>query len=192
MMNKYIIQLLLFFKLLKECFTHRITSYGSNISVFRITTDNNDNIIVTNVKKYYLISKFLFKCFNMEGNFYCIIHNKYGISKTILKNTNLNNIAKLQPILNITEKTDNLYNSKIIDNIKIIYDDETFYDLTNDIINIDKNLNLSFEYFLIINQINYKPNDMLYIKYTDCETFEDDIIINRIDEYYLRSINKLI
>ena len=70
MMNKYIIQLLLFFKLLKECFTHRITSYGSNISVFRLTTDNNDNIIVTNVKKYYLLSKFLFKYFNIERNYF--------------------------------------------------------------------------------------------------------------------------
>ncbi len=191
-MNKFIIQLLLFFKLIRECFTHRISSYGTNISVYRITTDHNDNINITNVKKSYLLTKFLFKCFNMEGDFYCVIHNKHGICKTILKNTNLNNISKLQPILNITEKTDNLYNNKIIDIIKIIYDDETFYDLTNDIINIDKSLNLSFEYFLILNNIKHKTKDMLYIKYTDCETFEDDIIINRLEEYFLKSINNLI
>jgi hypothetical protein len=191
-MNKFIIQLLLFFKFLKECFTNRITSYGSNISVYRINRDHNDNINIINVKKYYLLTKFLLKCFNMEGDFYCIIHNKYGICKTILKNTNLNNISKLQPILNISEKTDNLYNNKIIDIIKIIYDDESFYDLTNDIINIDKSLNLSFEYFLIIHNIKHKPKDMLYIKYTDCETFDDDTIINRVDEYYLKSINNLI
>ncbi len=191
-MNKFIIQLLLFFKLIRECFTHRISSYGTNISVYRITTDHNDNINITNVKKSYLLTKFLFRCFNMEGDFYCVIHNKHGICKTILKNTNLNNISKLQPILNITEKTDNLYNNKIIDIIKIIYDDETFYDLTNDIINIDKSLNLSFEYFLILNNIKYKTKDMLYIKFTNCDTFEDDIIINRLEEYFLKSINNLI
>jgi hypothetical protein len=191
-MNKYIIQLLLIFKLIRECFTHQIASYGANISVFKITTDCNENINVRNVKKNYLLTKLFLKCFNIQGDFYCIIHNKHGVCKTILKNTNLTNIANLQPILNITEKTDNLYNNKIIDIIKIIYDDETFYDLTNDIINIDKSLNLSFEYFLILNRIKHKPKDMLYIKYTDCENFDDDIIIDKIDEYYLKNINELI
>jgi hypothetical protein len=191
-MNKLIIQLLLFFKFLKECFTNRITSYGSKISIYRIIVDHNENIDIKNVKKYYLLTKYLLKYFNIEGDFYCIIHNKYGICKTILKNTDLKNIAKLQPIINITEKTDNLYNNKIIDIIKIIYDDNTFYDLTNDIINIDKSLNLSFEYFLILNNIKHKPKDMIYIKYTDCETFEDDIIMDKLEEYFLKSINNLI
>ena len=191
-MNKYIIQLLLFFKLIKECFTNHISSYGANISVFQITMNCNDEINITNVKLNYLLTKLFLKCFNIEGDFYCIIHNKYGICKSILKNTNLSNIAILQPILKITEKTDNLYNNKIIDIIKIIYDDETFYDLTNDIINIDKSLKLSFEYFLILNKIKHKPKDMLYIKYTNCDTFDDDTIISKIDEYYLKSINDLI
>jgi hypothetical protein len=191
-MNKYIIQLLLFFKLIKECFTHQISSYGANISVFKITNDCNDDINITNVKKKYLLNKLFFKYFDINGDFYCIIHNKHGVCKTILKNTNLTNIANIQPILNITEKTDNLYNNKLIDIIKIIYQDETFYDLTNDIINIDKSLNLSFEYFLILNRIKHKPKDLLYIKYTDCESFDDSIIINKIDEYYLKSINNLL
>jgi hypothetical protein len=191
-MNKYIIQLLLIFKLIKECFTHHISSYGANISIFKITTNSNDEINIINVKKNYLLTKLFLKYFNIEGDFYCIIHNKYGVCKTILNNTNLINIANIQPLLNITEKTDNLYNNKIIDIIKIIYDDNTFYDLTNDIINIDKKLNLSFEYFLILNKINHKSNDMLYIKYTNCETFDDDIIISKIEEYYLKSINELL
>lgn len=191
-MNKYIIQLLLFLKFIKERLSYRINSYGANISVFKIITDLNNNIIIKNVKTYYLLTKLLNRFCNIEGNFYIIIHNKYGICKTILKNTDLNNIANLQPILNITNKTDNLYNNKLIDVIKIIYEDESFYDLTNDIINIDKSLNLSFEYFLILNNINYNHKDMLYIKYTDCDTFEDDIIIKRIEEYYLKSINELI
>lgn len=191
-MNKYIIQLLLFFKLLKESFTHRISSYGTNISVFVITNDYNDNINITNVKKKYILCKLRLRYFNVEGDFYCVFHNKYGICKTILKNTNLVNIANLQPIIDIKEKTDNLYNNKIIDIIKIIYDDETFYDLTNDIINIDKSLNLSFEYFLILNQIKHKPKDHLYIKYTNSDTFEDDVIFTKIDEYYLKNINNLL
>ena len=191
-MNKIIIQFLLFFKFLKECFTNHISSYGSNISVYRITTDHNDNINIKNVKNYYVLTKYFLKCFNIEGDFYCIIHNQNGICKTILKNTNLHNILEIQSILNITDKTDNLYNNKIINIIKIIYDDETFYDLTNHIITIDKSLNLSFEYFLILNNIKHKSNNMLYIKYTDCETFEDHIIFNRLDEYYLKSINYLI
>ncbi len=190
-MNKYIIQLFLFFKFIKECLAHHISSYGANISIFQIITDCNDNINIINVKKYYLLSK-IFSYFDIKGDFYSIIHNKYGICKTILKDTDLINIGNLQPILNITDKTDNLYNNKIIDVIKIIYDDETFYDLTNDIMNIDKKLNLSFEYFLILNNIKYNHKDMLYIKYTDCDTFEDDITINRIDEYFLKSINELI
>ena len=65
-MNKFIIQLLLFFKLIKECFTRRVSSYGANISVFKITADYNDNIDIKNVKKYYLLTKLLFKCFNKK------------------------------------------------------------------------------------------------------------------------------
>jgi hypothetical protein len=191
-MISYFIQLLLFFKFVKEYILNYITHYGANISVYRIINDSNNNIIITNMKKNYLLCKLISNFFNIEGNFYCIIHNKYGICKIILNNTDLINIAKLQPIINKTDKTDNLYNNKIIDVIKIIYEDETYYDLTNDIINIDKSLNLSFEYFLILNNIKYSPKNMLYIKYTNCETFEDDTLIDKIDEYYMKNINQLI
>lgn len=171
-----------FWRLFNIVFAHKI-------QIFLI---ENNNLI--RLKKSYMMCKLpIFKhCFNKNGDFFCIITNEFGLHKTILKNTNICEIIKLQKTLNIINKTDNLYNNKIIESIKLIHEDRTIFDFTKEIVNIDKSLNMTLKQFFYFHKINYNHTDTIYIKFTDFTTFNEIETINPLIKYYHTNINELI
>lgn len=173
-----------------DFFSHLLNKiFSHNIQIYKI---ENDNII--RLKKSYIMCKIplLKKLFNINGDFFCIINNKHGLHKTIFKDTNIIEIIKLQNTLNIPNKTDNLYNGKILESIKLIYDDNTNFDFTKYLVNIDKSLNLTLKQLLFYHKISYTSTDKIYIKFTDFTTFNEIEIIHPLIKYYNLNINELI
>ncbi len=163
--------------------------FSSNIQIYLLKNDK-----LYNKKIRYLLTKMpLIRRFsNISGDFYCIIHNKFGISKTIIKDTDLLYIIKNKNNINIQYKTDNLYNNKVLEEIKIIRRNNSNFDFTNRLTNVDKNMNLTLGIFFKLNRIKYDKDDTIYIKYLDYNTFTDSYITDSIQNYIDKPINELI
>jgi hypothetical protein len=132
------------------------------------------------------------KLSNSSGDFYCIIHNKFGICRTIIKDTDILNIIKSQNTINIENKTDNLYNNKVLEEIKIIKTNGKNFNFTNILTNNDKSLNLRLLDFFNLNKIKYDNTDTIYVKWLECDTFLDKYITDSVLNYLERPINELI
>ena len=163
--------------------------FSSNIQIYLLKNNK-----IYNKKIRYLFCKIplIKKLSNTSGDFFCIIHNKYGKSKTIFKDTDILNIIKNQKDINIENKTDNLYNNKMLEEIKIIKNNGSNYDFTNKLTNIDRSLNLTLNSFFILYGIKYSKHDTIYIKCLDCNTFIDEYITDSILNYIDKPINELI
>ena len=163
--------------------------FSSNIQIYLLKNDK-----IYNQKIRYLFSKIpLIKYMsNVSGDFYCIIHNNFGICRTIIKDTDILNIIKVQNYINIVNKTDNLYSNKVLEEIKIIKNNGKKYDFTNCLSNVDKSLNLTLFEFLNLNKIKYTNDDILYIKWLDSNTFMEEFINDYITNYLDLPINELI
>ena len=79
----------------------------------------------------------------------------------------------------------------MIQEIRIVGDNYE-YDCTNDIINIDKQLNLTFEQVLKINKIYYDNTCKIIISYSDTLEFTYFIIEDNLENYLLNYINNFI
>jgi hypothetical protein len=167
---------------------HNLFSY--NIIIYQIKENNR----LVRIKKKYVLCKFpiIRRFFNKQGNFFCIFNNVNGTSKTIITNTSITKLIKLQKIIKIENKTDNLYDNKVIEEISLISDNNTKLDFTKDLVNIDKNINLNLRNFLYFHQIINSDTDKIYIKYTDFTTFEQKEILEPLNNYYEKTINELI
>ena len=183
-------QISLYLPKTRDCFTHIFNSiFSHKIQIYQI-----ENRKITRLKKRYIMCKIplIRRLFNIEGDFFCIINNKFGLHKTIFLKTNLLEIINVQNTLNILEKTDNLYNDKILESIKLVHDDNTTYDLTKYIVNIDKSLNLTLKELFFYHKINCESIDRIYLKITDYTTFNEIEIIDPLIKYYHKNINELI
>jgi hypothetical protein len=163
--------------------------FSSNIEIYLLKNNK-----LYNKKLRYLFTKipFIRRFSNISGDFYCIIHNNFGISKTIINNTNILDIIKNKNDINIQNKTDNLYNNKVLEQIKIIKNNGKNYDFTDKLTNIDKSLNLTLGEFFNLNKIKYTKDDTIYIKSLDCNTFTESYITDNIQNYIDKPINELI
>ena len=188
-MNQFFIQI----GLAKQYFRERISnmfkkSFNHNIKIYFLEDDR-----VININKKYILCKIplIKKLFNKYGDFYCIIQNNNGICKTIIKDTSIIDIIKIKNNFNKDDKTDNLYLTKMIQDVKIVGDNYE-YDCTNNIINIDKQLNLTFEQVLKINKIYYDNTCKIIISYSDTLEFTYFIIEDNLENYLLNYINNFI
>ncbi len=185
-----LIRACLYRQYVSERISHFFSSkFSSNVKLFLIKNDK-----IHSVKLKYFLCKIpgLRYFSNKSGDFYCIIHNSYGINKTILKNTNILDIIKMKNEINIIDKTDNSYISKILEEIKLIKDNGKEYNLTNTLTNIDKSLDLTVGDFLKLHKIKYTENDTINLKIIDCMTFEEIFISEPIHKYIGQKINELI
>lgn len=174
----------------RDFFSHLFNKiFSHKLQIYKI---ENNKII--RLKKRYIMCKIplIKRLFNINGDFFCIINNKYGLHKTIFKNTNIIEIIKGQHTLNILDKTDNLYNDKILESIKLIHEDNTNFDFTKQLVNIDKSLNFTLKEFFYYHKINYTSSDRIYIKFTDFTTFNEIESIDPLIKYYNTNINELI
>jgi hypothetical protein len=173
-------------------------SYNLNNNIF-----NNFNIyLIDNNKienvtfRYYLSKAPLIKYgFNnyTKKNYYCIIRNKYGICKTIFNNRSFYYINKIKNSINIEDKIDGLFDNKIMIQIKLIKNNNKEIEITKKLINTDKNINLSFNRFLDLNKIKYSVNsDKIYIKYINNCNFQEISILDNLNNYIDKPINKII
>jgi hypothetical protein len=164
--------------------------FSYNIIIYQI----KENYRLVRIKKKYVLCKIpiIRRFFNNQGDFFCIFNNVNGISKTIISNTSITNLIKLQKIIKIENKTDNLYDNKVIEEICLICDDNAKRDFTKELVNIDKNINLNLRKFLYFHQIINSDTDKIYIKYTDFTTFEQKEILEPLNNYYEKTINELI
>jgi hypothetical protein len=163
--------------------------FSHNIQIFTI----KDNKLIR-LKISYIFCKIplIRRFFNKKGDFFCIVNNKFGLHKTIFKNTDILEIIKVQKSLNILNKTDNLFDNKILESIKLIHDDNTKFDFTKKIVNIDKSLNMTLKDFFYYHNIFYNTDDKIYIKFTDYTTFNEIETIEGLNKYYHKNINELI
>ena len=198
-------------KLLIEKYIELITyyiqnSFSNNLKIYSI--DENYKIIqkIQNNKMLYILNflyDYVSKVYNFlpiglkrqleeKGNYYCIIHNKYGICKTIFKYKSINDIFNQKDTINIKQKIDRIYENNIIEQIKLIRYNETEIEFTDLMMNIDKNLNLTLDNFFELHEIKYNQNDKLYIKYMNYMNFEEKCIVEDIAKFIKVEINNII
>lgn len=164
--------------------------FSYNLIIYQIKENNR----LVRIKRKYVLCKLpiFHRFFNNCGNFFCIFHNVNGTLKTIITNTTITKLILLQKIINSENKTDNLYDNKVIEEISLIHENDVKYDITKELVNIDKNINLNFKDFLHFHQIINSDTDKIYIKYTDFTTFEGKEILEPLINYYEKNINELI
>lgn len=179
--------------------------FKNNLEIYLIE-DYTIKKKVNNIKFIYM---FLFVLYNIpiiiniisnefknkifdKKNYYCIFNNKYGVCKTILKNSNIYDIIKESSNINIQNKIDMIYPDNIIQEIKLIKDDKSEICLTNLMMNIDKNLNLSLDNFLKLNNIKYNFNDKIDIKYMSFSNSEEKHINDYLIDYTHYKINNIL
>lgn len=167
----------------RNLFTHKLI-------IYQIKENNR----LVRIKTKYVLCKIplIRRFFNKHGNFFCIFNNVNGTSKTIITNTTITNLIKIQKKIKIDSKTDNLYENKVIEEICLIDNNNTKFDFTKDLVNIDKNINLKFKDFLFFHQIINNNTYKIYIRYTDFITFEEKEILEPLHNYYEKTINELI
>jgi hypothetical protein len=164
--------------------------FSHNLIIYQIKENNR----LVRIKRKYVLCKIpiIRRFFNKYGNFFCIFNNVNGTSKTIINNTSITKLIKLQKIINIEHKTDNLYDNKVIEEICLINANNTKLEITKDLVNIDKNIKLNLRDFLYFHQIVNSDTDKIYIRYTDFTTFEEKEKLEPLKDYYEKPINELI
>lgn len=184
---------------------HIKNTFSNNLEIYFI---KDYKIIkkITNIKLLYLLCCLyyyipsLYKIISMEfkkqldekKDYYCIIHNKYGIIKTIYKDSYLSYILNQKNTINVKQKTDGIYGDNIIEEIILIRYNETEMVFTDLMINIDKQLNLTLEQFFKLHDIKYNLTDKIYIKYMNYVNCEETCIVDELHKFINISINLII
>ena len=127
------------------------------------------------------------------GDFYIEVHNKNGIVKKLIKNDKLKNILMSAEIMLATNKTDGMYDEKIIDTV-LLYNkfNNNNIQIKNMIVNIDIDCDLDLRELLLYNSINVYNYDRIKIVLTNFITCEEEIIDAKLSEFLDKRIQELI
>lgn len=131
----------------------------------------------------------------LVGDFYCEFNNNLGNCKTVFKNTKLKDILKLASIYNNNNKTELLFDSKLLTTLEIYnnhLNKQNRLDIKNYIVNVDKDANINLRELLLYNNINVYKYNKITIIVTSFETMEEQKIETDIVNYIERNINDLI
>lgn len=205
-MSHYLTRSKLFIEKYFELFLYHIkNTFSHNLEIYLI---KDYKIIkkITNIKLLYILNRLiyyipsLYKIISTEfkkeleekRDYYCIIHNKYGICKTICKESCLSDILNQKNIMNKDNKIDGIYGNNIIEEIKLIKYNETEIIFRDLMMNIDKGLNLTLEQFFTLHGIKYNQNDKIYIKYINYMNCEETCIVDDLSKFIKLSINLII
>ena len=128
------------------------------------------------------------------GDFYIEVHNKNGIVKKLIKNNKLKDILISAETLNASNKTDGMYDEKIINNIMLYnnYDNSNNIQIKNIIVNVDIECDLSLRELLLYNNVNVYNYNRINIVITNFITCEEEIIDVKLSDFLDKRIQELI
>jgi hypothetical protein len=202
-MYHYITRFKLFIETYIELAIYHIKNIFSNNVKIYLIEDYKIVKGITNIKLLYFIN-FLFnyitviyniirpelrKQLEEKRDYYCIIHNKYGVCKTIYKYQSMSYILNQKNIINIENKTERIYGNNMIEEMKLIRYNETELNFTDLMMNIDRELNLTLEQFFKLHDIKYNLNDKIYIKYMNYMNCEESCIVDELHKFINLGIN---
>lgn len=127
------------------------------------------------------------------GDYYVEIKNKKGITKKLFKNTTLKDILVNAHIIETTNKTDGIYEEKIINNVDIytnFFNDKK--NIRNIIINVDNESGLTLRELLLYNNINIYKFDRINFLITSMMTFDEYVIDNNLNDFLDKKIIDLL
>jgi hypothetical protein len=152
-----------------------------------------------NLLRYLIKISILFKIKNITraqkliGDFYIEVHNSNGINKKLIKNTSLKDILLSANNLNCSNKTDGMYNDKLINEVNIYSNYLTCrYNIKNIIVNVDCESDLDLRELLLYNNINIYNFDRINFVITNFNTFDEEIIDTQIYDFLDKKVNELI
>lgn len=161
-----------------------------------------------NVLYKYIITKYIYNIDRMDetdktntikDDYYCEFNTDYGIYKTIIKNTTLQEILSQENTINKDKHNliDGLYGDKLCTAIYLSNSDTTTkttikLDIMNYILYIDKNILLSLKELFSIYDIDYSKFNHIVIKYMSYEDYTENCITSNINTYLDKNIIEIL
>jgi len=130
---------------------------------------------------------------NLIGDYYIEVKNKNGIVKKLITNIKLKDILIEASKLNSYNKTDGVYNNKMITDIKIYncYINKEV-NIKNTIMNVDLENDIILRDMLLYNNINYCKFNKIKIITVSLETLDEETIDDNLDIYLNKTLTRLI
>ena len=152
-----------------------------------------------NLLRYLIKLSCIFKINNITnaqkliGDYYIEVHNKNGITKQLFRNKKLKDILISADKINCLNKTDGMYNDKLVNEIIIYSDYFTNKQNIKDIItNIDNESELNLRELLLYNSINIYKFDRINILTISFLTLNEEIIDDKLNNFLDKKVIDLI